>query len=278
MSENKTPHQRREAEKINRINKQQDLNREILHTTKSGADDSKIPFSEAYTELDEFIDDLDHPIGLLFKDIAESTKELGNEVRDIKIKNPQMAKRLTEGVFLLSAFLFSSCSAREAIKDPVDTPDPIPIEEVDPTLGNSSTTEMVKGFSEEVTDPNQIINITKGKKVVSKEVEDSTDLEVPRIEEVLNEEVREILSLTTKLEFDNEGNLFFEGSTGEIKPVLIFETERHLKYQYTPVEEVKFFVIHYDGGPLKLASGDYRTVFNTLNGLNREGSLVYSFV
>jgi hypothetical protein len=34
---------------------------------------------------------------------------------------------------------------------------------------------------------------------------------------------------------------------------------------------VKFFVIHYDGGPLKLASGDYRTVFNTLNGLNREG-------
>lgn len=96
------------------------------------------------------------------------------------------------------------------------------------------------------------------------------DLEVPEIEGMLNEEVIETLSLTTNLEFDSDGNLFFEDSTGEVKPVSVFETERHLTHPYVPVEEVKFFVIHYDAGPLKLVSGDYRTVFNTLNGLNRK--------
>jgi len=105
--------------------------------------------------------------------------------------------------------------------------------------------------------------------IVKEEMEEE-DSELEELLEVLNEDVKEILSLTPNLVFDQEGNLFFEDDREELRPVLLFETERHLTYPYEPVKDVKFFVIHYDGGPLKLASGDYRTVFNTLNGLNRK--------
>lgn len=89
------------------------------------------------------------------------------------------------------------------------------------------------------------------------------------LEDFFSEATKEILSLSPNLEFDQQGNLYFENGDGEMTPVLTFETERHLTYPYKPVNEVKFFIIHYDAGPLTLSSGAYRTVFNTLNGLNR---------
>jgi len=102
-----------------------------------------------------------------------------------------------------------------------------------------------------------------------KEVEEQ-EVGLVHIENLLNDNVKEILSLTSDLEFGQEGNLYFENSNGEMTPVLMFETDRHLTYPYEHLNEVKIFVIHYDGGPLTLSSGAYRTVFNTLNGLNRE--------
>jgi hypothetical protein len=103
-----------------------------------------------------------------------------------------------------------------------------------------------------------------------KEEKQDQNTESSRVEDVLSETTKEILSLKQELSFNQEGNLYFENSDGEIAPVLMFETERHLTYPYEPLNEVKFFVIHYDAGPLTLSSGAYRTVFNTLNGLNRE--------
>jgi len=87
----------------------------------------------------------------------------------------------------------------------------------------------------------------------------------------LNKEVSEILELTPKLEFDQGGRLFFVANDTELRPVAIYETDRHMVYPYTKMHEVKFFVIHYDDGPARRASGERRTVFNTLNGLNRDG-------
>ena len=87
---------------------------------------------------------------------------------------------------------------------------------------------------------------------------------------VLSSEVSEILTLTPSVEFDQEGQLFFK-EDNQLKPVSIFETDRHLTYPYEKMKEVKFFVIHYDAGPANLSTGKPRTVFNTLNGLNGIG-------
>jgi peptidoglycan/xylan/chitin deacetylase (PgdA/CDA1 family) len=102
------------------------------------------------------------------------------------------------------------------------------------------------------------------------EVVEQKGIELIELEELLGSEVKEIFSLVPNLTLDQEGNLFFENDREELRPVLLLETERHLTYPYEPVQDVKFFVIHYDSAPLKLVSGDYRTVFNTLNGLNRK--------
>ncbi len=91
------------------------------------------------------------------------------------------------------------------------------------------------------------------------------------LEERLSPEVKEILSLQPELSFDEDGELYYEDQDGS-NPVLTVETDRHMSFPYEQLNDVKFFVIHYDGGPQKLASGAYRTVLNTINGLNGGGN------
>lgn len=115
------------------------------------------------------------------------------------------------------------------------------------------------------TGEDELGSIEEEEAVTEMETEDAEHIQIPQ-------EVQEILSLEQELSFDDEGQLLFENEEGEEVPILTFETERHLTYPYELVKEVKFFVIHYDGAPQTFTSGNYRTVFNTLNGLNREGN------
>jgi hypothetical protein len=86
----------------------------------------------------------------------------------------------------------------------------------------------------------------------------------------LSPEVKEILSIQPELSFDENGKLYYEEGEST-NPVLTVETDRHLYFPYEQLSDVKFFVIHFDGAPQTLASGEYRTVLNTVNGLNRSG-------
>jgi hypothetical protein len=89
--------------------------------------------------------------------------------------------------------------------------------------------------------------------------------------ESLRPEVKEILSLQPEFSFAENGVLYFR-EEDNLNPVLTVETERHLIYPYEQLKDVRFFVIHYDGAPQTFVNGDYRTVLNTINGLNREGN------
>ncbi len=90
------------------------------------------------------------------------------------------------------------------------------------------------------------------------------------LEAILSPEVKEILSIQPELSFDENGKLYYEEDEST-NPVLTVETDRHLSFPYEQLSDVKFFVIHFDGAPQTLASGEYRTVLNTINGLNRSG-------
>ncbi len=103
-------------------------------------------------------------------------------------------------------------------------------------------------------------------------VEQTVENPFLEIENRLTPEVENILSLQPELSFDEGGDLYFNEASGEENPVLTIETERHLIYPYEQLGDVKFFVIHYDGAPQTFSSGAYRTVLNTMNGLNREGN------
>jgi peptidoglycan/xylan/chitin deacetylase (PgdA/CDA1 family) len=104
-------------------------------------------------------------------------------------------------------------------------------------------------------------------KVVIEQVEENP---FRQIENILSPETKNILSLQPELNFNKDGELYFKDGE-DVKPVLTVETDRHLSFPYEQLNDVKFFVIHYDGGPQTLASGEYRTVLNTINGLNRTG-------
>ena len=107
------------------------------------------------------------------------------------------------------------------------------------------------------------------KKVAVEQVLDNPFL---GIEKRLSPEVKDILSLQPELNFDENGQLYYE-EEGDIKPVLTVETDRFLLYSDNEqLKGVDFFVIHYDAAPQTLRSGAYRTVLNTINGLNREGN------
>jgi len=114
--------------------------------------------------------------------------------------------------------------------------------------------------------------------IVGKEIEivEEKDEEVveedvfAELEESLSPEVKEILSIQPELSFDENGKLYYEEGEST-NPVLTVETDRHLYFPYEQLSDVKFFVIHFDGAPQTLASGEYRTVLNTVNGLNRSG-------
>jgi len=114
--------------------------------------------------------------------------------------------------------------------------------------------------------------------IVGKEIEivEEKDEEVveedvfAELEESLSPEVKEILSIQPELSFDENGKLYYEEGEST-NPVLTVETDRHLSFPYEQLSDVKFFVIHFDGAPQTLTSGGYRTVLNTINGLNRSG-------
>jgi hypothetical protein len=74
---------------------------------------------------------------------------------DLKLKNPKVARKVTEGALLVSTLLFSACSAKQPIKDPEKSSENQSIEEVDPTLGQSEEErEEVSGVLEtEKVDP-----------------------------------------------------------------------------------------------------------------------------
>ena len=92
-----------------------------------------------------------------------------------------------------------------------------------------------------------------------------------KLEERLSPEVKEILSLQPELSFDEDGGLHYEDQDGS-NPVLTVETDRRMSFPYEQLNDVKFFVIHYDGAPQTFTSGGYRTVLNTINGLNGGGN------
>jgi hypothetical protein len=107
--------------------------------------------------------------------------------------------------------------------------------------------------------------------IVEEEVEVVEEDVFADLEESLSPEVREILDIQPELSFDEDGGLYYEDEE-DTNSVLTIETDRHLIYPYEQLNDVKFFVIHYDGAPQTFASGGYRTVLNTMNGLNREGN------
>ena len=107
--------------------------------------------------------------------------------------------------------------------------------------------------------------------IVEEKEEDVVEEDVfAELEESLSPEVKEILSMQPELSFDENGKLYYE-EREDTNPVLTVETDRHLSFPYEQLSDVKFFVIHYDGAPQTLTSGGYRTVLNTINGLNRSG-------
>lgn len=105
--------------------------------------------------------------------------------------------------------------------------------------------------------------------VIAKQVGENSFSE---IENILSSETKEILSLQPELSFDEGGELYFKGEDNKENQVLTIKKRRDLEYPYDPLDDAKFFVIHYDGAPQILPSGEYRTVLNTMNGLDREGN------
>ena len=131
-------------------------------------------------------------------------------------------------------------------------------------------------FQDFPTSPEEFVlaeEVVVSEEVVEKVVEEQL-IENPflGIEGILSPETKNILSLQPELNFNEGGDLYFKEDGNKENQVLTVETDRHLIYPYEQLDDVKFFVIHYDGGPQTLASGEYRTVLNTMNGLNREGN------
>jgi len=170
-------------------------------------------------------------------------------------------------IAVASSLLFSSCKASNRVK----------IEDNDLKKETSSKSE--EGVREEVTVHSQIDSIDYGifelarQRCVAKDSPVSSiesDSNSNEIEINLSEEVFEILEKMPNMNFDNQGNLYFQEKGSDlVKKVLVVETERHKVFPYEQLNDVKFFVIHYDGAPENLAyTGEKRTVLNTLNGLN----------
>ncbi len=170
-------------------------------------------------------------------------------------------------IVVAGSLLFSSCKASNGVK----------IEEDNLKKETSSKSE--EGVSEGIAIHSQIDNVDYGifelapQKCLAKDPLVSSIESNNKSNEVeinLSEEVFEILEKMPKMNFDDQGNLYFqEKESNLVKEVLVVETERHKQFPYEQLSDVKFFVIHYDGAPENRAStGEKRTVFNTLNGLN----------
>ncbi|OGM17864.1 hypothetical protein A2V61_00125 [Candidatus Woesebacteria bacterium RBG_19FT_COMBO_47_8] len=84
-----------------------------------------------------------------------------------------------------------------------------------------------------------------------------------------NERISDILSKTTPLGFDAEGNLIKlkTGKNGEDSGISLIPTYRN-EVERNPMQEVRLLVVHYDGGERYRLSGAERTALNTVWGLN----------
>jgi len=171
-------------------------------------------------------------------------------------------------IVVAGSLLLSSCKASNGVKK---------IEEENLNKETSSKSE--EGVKEEIAIHSQIDSVDYGifeltpQKCVAKDPLVSSiesDNKSNEVEINLSEEVFEILQKMPKMNFDDQGNLYFqEKESNLVKEVLVVETERHKQFPYEQLSDVKFFVIHYDGAPENRAyTGEKRTVFNTLNGLN----------
>jgi hypothetical protein len=137
----------------------------------------------------------------------------------------------------------------------------------------TSTMQAPKSAAEEFTAPSipPEVQVVPNPEVLSVEQSQTQIEPVKTVEgkEIdINEYVNEILDSMPELEFNDSGELMFKNSSGELVPIPLYETERYKSFPYLKMQEVKFFVIHYDGAPGVFANGKKGTVFNTLNGLN----------
>lgn len=90
---------------------------------------------------------------------------------------------------------------------------------------------------------------------------------------VIGEEIKEILSLTPKMAFDEKGNLHYVNSNNIQKPVVLMQTNHDL---YRPeneagqkVKKVRLLIHHFDGGEeYSFLMGQNRTAERTVHGLN----------
>jgi len=170
-------------------------------------------------------------------------------------------------IVVAGSLLFSSCRASNGVKIEKDN------------LNKEISSKSEEGVREEIAIHSQIDSVDYGifklapQRCVAKDSPASSvesDNNSDEVEINLSEEVFEILEKMPNMNFDDQGNLYFqEKGSNLVKEVLVVETERHKVYPYEQLNDVKFFVIHYDGAPENLAyTGEKRTVFNTLNGLN----------
>jgi len=92
---------------------------------------------------------------------------------------------------------------------------------------------------------------------------------LPENELEINERISDILSKTTPLGFDAEGNLIKlkTGKNGEESEVSQILTHRN-EVERNPMQEVRLLVVHYDGAERYRLSGVERTALNTVWGLN----------
>ena len=170
-------------------------------------------------------------------------------------------------IAVAGSLLFSSCKASNEVK----------IEEENLNKETSSKSE--EGVREGIVIHSQIDSVDYGifeltsRRCVAKDFPVSSiesDNNSDEVEINLSEEVFEILEKTPKMNFDDQGNLYFQEKGSDlVKEVLVVETERYKVLPYKELSDVKFFIIHYDGAPeIRMPTGEKRTVFNTLNGLN----------
>jgi len=206
------------------------------------------------------------------------SKDEGEKRDESRMSREEKFLRIIFASGMVLASIHSDCVSTKVKASEADDKSPqgevyIPPEEDLEVLGEDYKDEVLSldfpaspekfALVEEIVVPEEVVE-----KVVEEQVAENPFLE---IENILSPETKDILSLQPELNFDESGDLYFS-EDGEETSILTIETDRHLIYPYEQLDGVKFFVIHYDAGPQTLVSGEYRTVLNTMNGLNREGN------
>jgi len=138
MSENETPCQRREKERIRGIHEMQEKDREIRHVINTGAEDSITPFGEAFQEASSIISEMEeHPLKFLLTRIKEDTEELNYSVEKKKARDPESVKNAMKAAVPLGAALLAvgGCNQQELVVEEIST------EAVDGDFGSEGKNE-----------------------------------------------------------------------------------------------------------------------------------------